>query len=193
MKSLRNIFVATLGLLALFLPVASADAQTVTKMPIFMAPSAPLGPWTDLGNGPLEIQAIEGQGQVFTASATGVGSTSGSSTALTLTASAAANPPCVGCAISGTGITAGTTVAAFNGTTGITLSAAMTVAASTALAWGLACPTSGAPNAGVGLGPALGLRGGVSPIIPLYTYARLCGYAGNMPGLTAVTFPIAAH
>ena len=103
-----------------FFAAGLVSAQTVTQQPSFVAPRAIL----DMGNGPLEVQALLGSGGFFTSQGSGLGSTSGSSTTLTLTATAAANPPCVGCIISGTGITSGTTVAAFNGTTTITLSAA---------------------------------------------------------------------
>jgi hypothetical protein len=75
----------------------------------------------------------------------GTGSTSGSSTALTLTGTPTI-PPCVGCAINGSGIVGGTTVSAFNGTTGITLSSAMTVAGGTSLTWSAGDESVGLSN-----------------------------------------------
>lgn len=172
-------------LLALLSPVA-AFAQVVTVLPAYLDNS---GVVYDFGNGPLEIRMIGGAAGIFTSSGTGIGSTSGSSTTLTLTATAAANPPCVGCIISGTGITSGTTVAAFNGTTTITLSAAMTVAASTALAWGVACPASGAGQ------KQMLLQAGQPPSadIPLYTQARVCGVSLYNAGATVIPFAIGAH
>jgi hypothetical protein len=161
----------------------SAIAQTVVAVPTNVAARTVV----DLGNGPTEIRTLQGNLGLFTSQGSGVGSTSGSSTTLTLTASAAANPPCVGCIISGTGITSGTTVAAFNGTTGITLSAAMTVAASTALAWGQACP-SAPPSAPLAL-----VQAAVGSDFPMYTQARVCAYGGNGPGALITQFAIGAH
>jgi len=164
----------------------AAMAQTVTKQPQFVASNA----WIDLGNGPTEVLPLEGNGQVYSAVGTAVGSTSGSSTTLTLTATPA-TPPCVGCLISGTGITSGTSVTAFNGTTGITMSAAMTVAASTPVSFGAACPTTGpAPS---GMGPPANLRAGTSEAraaTPFSTQARLCVTGGAQAGLTFTNFTI---
>jgi len=91
--------------------------------------------------------------------------------------------------ISGTGITSGTTVAAFNGTTVITLSAAMTVAASTPLAWGMACPASSTGFRVMLLQPGQP----TAPDIPLYTQARICGGAQFTAGATIIPFAIGAH
>lgn len=182
---MKRILLLLAALAAMLLPEA-APAQVVTSLPAYVDSN---GGVSDFGNGPLEFIALSGSGTIFTSSGTGVGSTSGSSTTLTLTATAAANPPCVGCVISGTGITSGTTVAAFNGTTTITLSAAMTVAASTALAWGVACPSTAAGVRGVFVQPGQPPANG----LPFYTQARLCGYAGNGPGLALLSFAIGAH
>jgi len=168
--------------LATVVPEA-ALAQVVTVLPVAVSPANTV---KDLGNGPLELRVIQGNLALFTSSATGVGSTSGSSTTLTLTASAAANPPCVGCIISGAGITSGTTVAAFNGTTTITLSAAMTVAASTPLAWGMACPSSIS-------GVSAFIQASIGGDWPFYTQARVCAGAGNGPGAVVLPFAIGAH
>lgn len=181
---MKRILLLLMALFATVLPEA-APAQVVTQLPSYIDSN---GGVSDLGNGPLEFIALSGNGTLFTSSGTGVGSTSGSSTTLTLTGTPA-TPPCVGCVISGTGITSGTTVAAFNGTTTITLSAAMTVAASTALAWGAACPTTAAGVRGVFVQPGQPPANG----LPFYTQARLCGYAGNGPGLSVLSFAIGAH
>lgn len=162
---------------------AAALAQTVVTVPTVVVAHTVV----DLGNGPTEVKIPQGNVGLFTSSGSGVGSTSGSSTTLTLTATAAADPPCVGCIISGAGITSGTTVTAFNGTTGITLSAAMTVASSTALAWGQACPAAPPTN------PLLLVQAGVGSDAPFYTQARVCAYGGNGPGGLLVQFAIGAH
>jgi len=159
-----------------------ALAQTVVQVPV----SVNAHVVADLGNGPTEIRVLQGNMGVFTAQGSGTGSTSGSSTALTLTATAAANPPCVGCIISGAGITSGTTVAAFNGTTGITLSAAMTVT-SAVVSWGQACP-SAPPSAPLAL-----IQAAVGSDLPMYTQARVCAYGGNGPGGLYTQYAIGAH
>jgi hypothetical protein len=97
MKMFKKFLVVAL-LLAL---PGAAFAQSAAKQPSV----ASTGAWVDLGNGPTEVLPIEGSGNLYTRGSTGVGSTSGSSTALTLTATPT-YPPCVGCAITGTGITA---------------------------------------------------------------------------------------
>jgi hypothetical protein len=184
---MKRILLGLFALAALALPEASL-AQTVTKQPFFVQPYA----WTDLGNGPTEILPIEGNGVAYVSLGTAVGSTSGSSTTLTLTGTPAI-APCVGCVISGTGITSGTTVAAFNGTTTITLSAAMTVGASTALSYGAACPTSGQPTA-ASLSAPLSLRVTTRQDLayPIYSQARVCVYGAQQAGFTAMQFPIGA-
>ncbi len=186
MKSLKPILLALAALFAVALPEA-ALAQVVTQLPVFVNPNPSAGA-TDLGNGPMEIKIVAGAAMLGTSQGSGVGSTSGSSTTLTLTATPP-TPPCVGCIISGTGVTPGTTVTAFNGTTTVTLSAAMTVAASTPLAWGAACPTTATV-------PVMSLTTGATQgatDYPLYTYARVCGYGQNTAGAQLLTFPIGAH
>lgn len=146
-----------------------AHAQPVTQQPQSIATSTVV----DFGNGPLELRAVAGPSYIFTSQGSGVGSTSGSSTALTLTGTPT-TPPCVGCQISGAGINSGTTVAAYNGTTGVTLSAAMSVPASTALSWGAACPSTTS-----GLTKYIQAQPGVD-YWQLYTSARICaGSAGG--------------
>lgn len=184
-----KIFARFLALALLMVASLAAQAQTtVVKSLITVGPST----WIDLLNGPNEVMALGGSVIVYQNSSNGVGSTSGSSTTLTLTATPT-YPPCIGCVISGTGITAGTTVAAFNGTTAVTLSAAMTVAASTPLTWGVACPASTAapptPDI-VSFSPALNLQPQMRNV-PLYTTARICAY-GAQSGGTILTFPLGA-
>ena len=180
----------------LFGTLAAANAQTVTRQPFFAATNS----WVDLGNGPLELMPIEGSSIAYASSGTATSTAVSASVTMTLSAVPAVSP-CVGCIISGTGITSGTTVAAYNGGTGvITLSAAMTVANGTAVSYGAACPTSGIPTApsaaGNSLSAPLNLRAGVEPFtagIPLYSQARLCLYGGQQQGGTVVTFAIGAH
>jgi hypothetical protein len=174
-------FAAALALALVAAPFA-AKAQTVTQQPQFAAPRTVL----DVGNGDTEFRMITGSMAIFTSQGSGTGSTSGSATALTLTA-VPTTAPCVGCKISGTGITSGTTVASYNGVTTIGLSAAMTVASGTAVAWGAACPTV-APTAAVAF-----IQAAVGADLPFYTQARICAWGGTGPGGQFVTFPIGAH
>jgi hypothetical protein len=169
------------ALFAMLLP-DSVKAQVVVGLPVNVNNSVV----ADLGNGPLELRIVQGNMLLATSQGSGIGSTSGASTTLTLTATPT-TPPCVGCIISGAGITSGTTVAAFNGTTTITLSAAMTVAASTPLSWGAACPASLASF------PVMPVQASVGGDIPLYTQARICAGAQSSPGAAILPFPIGAH
>lgn len=156
----------------------AALAQTATTLPYAAAAVA------DIGNGPIKVRMVQGNASIFTAQGSGVGSTVGSSTSLTLT-STPATAPKVGAIISGSGITSGTTVAAYNGTTGITLSAAMTVPASTALAWGASCPAS---TAGI---PSQYITASVmADYYLLYTQARVCAVSPGGPANTLLTLPI---
>lgn len=177
------VYGAVVALFAALASLAPASAQTVTAQPNFVAPGQTL----DLGPGPMELRAVSGNAQLFSGIGTGVGSTSGSSTTLTLTATPTI-PPRVGSVIQGAGITAGTTVSAFNGTTTITLSAAMTVASSTPLTWGAAC--SSMPYGTPKLNIQPGQTGGD---LPLYTLAEVCLTANNAPGLQFLNFAIGAH
>lgn len=169
------------ALAAIALP-GMASAQVVTQLPVFISPNP--GVITDLGNGPMEIKSVLGNAMIGTSQGSGVGS--GTTTAITLTATPA-TPPCVGCLISGVGVTSGTTVTAYNGTTGITTNTSQTIAASTALSWGAACPA-----AGTGF-PAMPLQAGVTPDLPMYTQARVCAYAQNAAGAQVMPFAIGAH
>lgn len=175
------------------LPATSVEAQTVTKQPFFIQNQS----WTDLGNGPNEIFPVNGSFRLYSSSGSGTGGNGGvSGSTVTLTASAAANPPCVGCIISGPGITSGTTVTAFNGTTTITMSANMAVQNGSALAWGVACPASGAPAVGaLNLSAPIDARataGAGDTAYPMFTQARLCGYGDQQAGGTALVFTIGA-
>ena len=176
---LRNAAVL-LAALAAMLPSDGALSQVVTAQPTYVNPGAV----TDLGNGPAELRVAQGNALLSTSQGSGVGSTSGSSTSLALTA-VPATPPCVGCIISGAGITSGTTVTAYNGVTSITMSAAMTVASSTPVAWGAACPTN--PQA------VLPVQASVGGDFPFFTQARLCAYSPNGPGAALLQFSIGAH
>lgn len=166
----RAVAVAAMIAAASLLSSGKADAQAVIAQPTYVDGG---GAVTDFGNGPLRFQAITGQAMLFTSSFGQIGTSAGT-TALTLAATAAANPPCVGCAIScvngplapACSIPAGTTVTAFNGTTGITTSVATTVTAAQ-VNWGMACPTTAA-----GVKPAL-LGSGMN--LPFWTTARICG------------------
>lgn len=178
------------ALLALSLFVATllpegALAQTVSQLPTAVSGGLTV---TDMGNGPLEIRVV--QGNLLLATSQGnngsLNSSSSASTTLTLT-NTPTTPPCIGCQISGSGITSGTTVAAYNGTTGITLSAAMTIPANTLIQWGAACPST--PN---GL-PVLPFQANVGADLPLYTQARICGWSQNAAGAQVLPFPIGAH
>ena len=171
---------AALAALALLAPV-SALAQTVVQVPTVIISNTVV----DLGNGPTEIRTLQGNLGLFTSQGSGVGS--GTTTSITLTASAAANPPCVGCIISGTGVTSGTIVTAFNGTTGITTNTSQTIAASTALAWGQACPAA-PPTAPMAL-----VQAAVGSDFPMYTQARVCAYGNRGPGAMLAQFAIGAH
>jgi hypothetical protein len=168
--------------LALLAPLSAAKAQTVVQQPQFAAPNTVL----DVGNGPTEFRMLTGSMAVFTSQGSGTGSTSGSSTNLTLTA-VPATAPCVGCQISGTGVTSGTTVASYNGVTTIGLSTAMTIASGTALAWGAACPASPPTN------PLALIQADVGADLPFYTQARVCAFGGRGPGGQFTSFPIGAH
>lgn len=189
MKKLSLIVAA---LLATALPEgALAQTATVTKQPQFVANQS----WVDLGNGPTEVLLLEGNGNVYTALGSGTGGNGGASgTAIALTA-APAVPPCVGCVISGPGITPGTTVALFTAPTAITLSAAMAVPNGSALAWGAACPTSGQPSATAGLSAPIAMRaaaGAGDTALPLFTTARVCAYGALQTGATVLNFAIGA-
>ena len=179
MKNFRSMFGAVL--IAALASAAPAAAQVVTSLPKFAAP----GTVFDAGNGPNEFRMLSGSMAIFTSQGSGVGSTSGSSTSLTLTTTPL-TVPCVGCIISGTGITSGTTVAAYSGTN-ITLSTPMTVASSTALAWGAACPS--AP----GSAPVALVQTNVGIDLPFYTQSRICAYGVNGPGGQFLQFAIGAH
>lgn len=179
------LFAFAVGALSLMPYVA--QAQVVSQQPLFAAPRAVL----DLGNGPTEIKALTGSGAVFTSQGSGIGS--GSTTSITLTATPTI-PPCVGCAISGGTLIASSIVTAFNGTTTITTNTSQTVAASTPLSWGAACPAvnaqSGVPPQSF---PSYLLQAGVLGDLPLFTLARVCVAGLTGPGMQFVNFAIGAH
>jgi hypothetical protein len=160
-------------LLALY--CAPAIAQTAITLPIAANAVA------DLGNGPIKVRMTAGNASIFTSQGSGVGSTSGSSTTLTLTATPT-TPPIVGGLISGAGITSGTTIIAYNGTTGITLSAAMTVAGGTTVSWGAACPSTPPSNVIQASAQA--------GYYVMYTQARVCAVSPGGPVNTLLIEPI---
>lgn len=193
LSSLRLSVLALAVALVALVPIAS-EAQTVVAQPNFAAPRTVV----DLGNGPTEILPIAGNGFLFTQFGTAVGTAPGT-TALTLTTSQAANPPCVGCVVTcpspvNCTIPASTTVAAFNGTTLITLSAAATITAAS-VNFGQLCPvsTQAAPVQPSAFGMAPIQSGSDQRGIPLYTAGRACVYGGIGPGLQFANFPIGAH
>lgn len=179
-KLAAKIRVALLALAAM-VPLP-ALAQTVVQVPTVINTRTVV----DLGNGPTEIRTIQGNLGLFTSQGSGTGSTSGSATLLTLTATPT-TVPCVGCIISGTGITSGTTVSAYDGGLKITLATLMTVPSSTALAWGAACPAAPPSN------PLALVQAGVGSDLPFFTQARVCAYGGNGPGGLIAQFAIGAH
>jgi len=207
----RRLALNTLAALAAAALLSSgAMAQTSDKSPRYIQSQQ----WVDLGNGPTEILPIEGNGLLYSSGSGGVGTSAGT-TALTLAAAPAlaANFPLVGavitCAASNTvspcTIPGGTTITAFNGTTGITTSVATTTTAAN-LVWGAACPAATGVNVpGVNPDTLSGLLGPLSsswPLrfnpsgnagAPMYTTARLCVYGGMQNGLTFAQFPIGAH
>lgn len=165
------------ALLALHWAFVPAYAQNAITLPIAAQAVA------DIGNGPIKVRVTAGNASIFTAQGSGVGSTSGSSTTLAL----AATPltiPIVGGIISGTGITSGTTVAAYSGTS-ITLSAAMTVPASTAVSWGAACPASAA-----GIPSQRIQASAMADYFLLYTQARICAISPGGPVNTLLILPV---
>lgn len=183
----RAAFLAIAALVASLVP-EGALAQVVTPLPAYIS----INTVYDFGNGPTELRTLLGNAWVWTSQGSGAGSTSGSSTQLTLDA-VPTTPPCVGCIISGAGITSATTVSSYDGVTKIGLSAAMTVAAHAAIAWGAACP-SYASLGGLAPTPNIPLQAGnASSDLPLYTQARVCGLSNNGPGATVLPFAIGAH
>lgn len=165
----------------------NANAQAVIAQPSYVDGG---GAVTDFGNGPLRFQGLTGSAMLFTSSFGQVGTSAGT-TALTLAATAAANPPCVGCAIScvngplaaACSVPAGTTVTAFNGTTGITTSVATTVTAAQ-VNWGMACPATASPAS---VRPAM-IGSGMN--FPFWTTARICGAAA--PGQAGAQLSVSA-
>lgn len=179
---------AVLAALVLLLGGGFAGAQTVVQLPVFVTNTQ--GSVKDLGNGPTEIRILQGSAQLWTMQSSGTGQTiNGLSSTTVALISTPTVVPCVGCIISGTGITTGTTVSALgaNGTS-LTLSAAMTIATATTLSWGAACPSSVS-----GANPVMLVQAGVGADLPLYTESRVCGAGQYAAGATLLQFPIGAH
>lgn len=169
-----------LALAFAFLFATAVQAQNVTVLPYAAQAVA------DIGNGPIKVRVVQGNASIFTTQGSGTGSTSGASTTLTLTGTPA-TPPLVGGLISGNGITSGTTVTAYNGTTGITLSAAMTVPGGTAVAWGAACP---ADASGIPPNPQYIQASVTADYFLLYTQARVCAVSPGGPANTLLVSPV---
>lgn len=176
------VLAAVIAVVAL-LPFAS-KAQVVTQLPV----SITAGVVKDLGNGPLELKVIQGSTALFTSQGSATGTAPGT-TALTLTGTPA-TPPIVGgfitCSVAtACSIPASTTVTAYNGTTGVTLSAAATITAAV-VNYGAACPAS------IGSIPAFFIQASVGGDWPLYTQARLCAASPNSSAVV-LPFAIGAH
>ena len=171
-------FRAALAALALLMPLP-ALAQSVVAVPTNVSPRTIV----DLGNGPTELRVLQGNLGVFTSQGSGVSGNSVTSITVTVTPTTI---PCVGCIVSGTGITSGTTIVG-SGATYITLSASMYVATATTLSWGVACPAA-PPAVAIAL-----IQAAVGSDLPMYTQARVCAYGGNGPGATLAQFAIGAH
>lgn len=186
MKTTYNTFrAAVLGLAVLFAAMLPGAAQVVTTLPVQVT----AGVVKDLGNGPLELRVIQGNTAIFTSQSSATGTAPGT-TALTLTGTPA-TPPCIGCFITcnvatACSIPANTTVTAYNGTTGVTLSAAATITAAV-VNYGAACPAS------IGSIPAFFIQASVGGDWPLYTQGRLCAASPNGPGASLLPFAIGAH
>lgn len=173
---MKKLLLALTGLWFAF-TIAAVRAQDAITLPIAAQAVA------DVGNGPIKLRVTQGNASIFTSQGSGVGSTSGLSTALALTALPTTAPK-VGALISGSGITSGTTVAAYSATS-ITLSAAMVVPASTTVSWGAACPASAA---GI---PSRNIQASVSAdYFLLYTQARVCAISPGGPANTLLILPI---
>lgn len=190
-NSLRTSLAGLAIALALLLPASQAGAQTVTPLPVY-TDNQP-GNVRDLGNGPLELRVLGGNGQIFvmsgTANATSVTNstgTQGASTVLNLTATPT-TLACVGCILSGPGIPSGATVISLNGSTQMSISNTVNLNAATPISFGVACPAS------VGSNPVMLVQSGVGADLPLYTQARVCASGQNAAGATLLPFAIGAH
>ena len=185
LKYARAVVVAAFAFVAALLPISEVKAQVVTVLPAYVDSN---GATLDLGNGPVEIIILGGSAGIFTAQGSGVGSTSGASTTLTLTATPT-TPPCVGCIVNAPGVTSGTLVASYNGGLIIGLPTAATVPASSAVAWGAACPATGAGQKQALVQPGQPPTAG----LPMYTQSRVCAASQFSAGATLIPFAIGAH
>jgi hypothetical protein len=184
---------ARVALLALAAACASllpegALAQAITQQPVYVNS----GQTVDLGAGPMEVLAFEGQADVYGAPVkSATGATTNTSTSVTLAATpAAGSAPVVGSPISGGGIPANATITAYNGTTGITISSAATATnASETITYTTGCPSSGGPQV-----PAAQMRGkgDGNEAMPFYTLAHVCAY-GQGTGAIIGTSSVGTH
>jgi hypothetical protein len=185
---MKKILLASAALLAMAAPAFAQVTPAVLQLPVYLNNN--VGQVYDFGNGPMEFKIVQGSAQLWTMQGSGTSQTVSASTSVTLNASAAANPPCIGCNIQSLGAAPGATsltVASFNGTTGIGLSAAVSIISGTTLQWGVACPTS------VGSNPVLNTQGGIINDLPFNTLARLCGASQFSAGGVVLPFAIGAH
>lgn len=187
MKFMNHIRALALLTLAALVPGA-AIAQSVVQLPVLVKSRG----FYDFGNGPLKLRMVQGQLSVFTSQGSGTG-TASASTALTLTATPA-TPPIIGGSITCNApsatcsIPANTTVTAYNGTTGVTLSASSTITAQV-VSWGAACPTTNlnAPQ------QVMVQAGAGNPDLVLYTAGRICGAGHLGPDGIVMPFPTSVN
>ena len=136
----------------------------------------------DLGNGLIKVRMIAGNASIFTSQGSGVGRHIGLVYDFDVDGNASDGAAFVGGLISGAGITSGTTVAAYDGVTSVTLSAAMTVAGGTTVSWGAACPSTPPSNV-IQASPMAGYY-------VMYTQARVCAVSPGGPVNTLLIEPI---
>jgi hypothetical protein len=183
---MKKFLLAMAMLLGIALPDVAA-AQVVVPLPVALNANSVV----DLGNGPLELRVLLGNAWLFTASGSST-ETAGTSGSPNLTVALNLSPaPLVGAIVSGVGVVSGTTVVSYTAGTGvIVLSANLSANAAGVYSFGIACPAfaAGLPTPNIAL-----QAGGSQNDLPIYTQARICGYAANGPGATLLPFPIGAH
>jgi hypothetical protein len=181
---MKKFLLALAALLAMALP---ARAQVVVALPIALNANSVV----DLGNGPLELRVLLGNAWLFTAQGSST-ETAGTSGSPNLTVALNLSPaPLVGAIVSGVGVVSGTTVVSYTAGTGvIVLSANLSANAAGVYSFGVACPAfaGGLPTPNIAL-----QAGNAQSDLPIYSQARICGYAANGPGAAVLPFPIGAH
>jgi hypothetical protein len=173
---MKKLLSALLALSWLAAPIV--HAQNAITLPIAAAAVA------DIGNGPIKVRVTQGNASIFTSQGSATALTLNGGTGLVLGAKPA-TAPIVGGLISGTGITSGTTVTAYDGVTSLTLSLAATIPGGTTVSWGAACPASAA---GI---PAQFIPGSIlADYYLLYTQARICAISPGGPANTLLILPV---